>query len=98
MCIRDRCALECAQAVDIPVIGCGGITCAEDILEFLVVGCTAVQVGTASFGDPALLAALPAELERLLEAEGIADIGELIGALDARPAAPVPAPQEAGSR
>lgn len=96
--IALRCALECAQAVDIPVIGCGGITCAEDILEFLVVGCTAVQVGTASFGDPALLAALPAELERLLEAEGIADISELIGALDARPAAPVPAPQEAGSR
>jgi dihydroorotate dehydrogenase (NAD+) catalytic subunit len=78
--------------VKIPVMGCGGITCAEDVLEFLVAGCAAVQVGTASFSDPGLLARLPAELEALLEAQGIADVRELIGSLviPRAPAAPQP--------
>jgi dihydroorotate dehydrogenase (NAD+) catalytic subunit len=79
--IALRCAWECARSVKIPVMGCGGIGSAEDVLEFLVAGCTAVQVGTASFGDPGLLARLPAELDALLEAQGIGDVRELIGTL-----------------
>ena len=79
--IALRCAWECARSVKIPVIGCGGIGSASDVLEFLVAGCSAVQVGTASFGDPGLLARLPAELEALLDAAGIADVRELIGSL-----------------
>lgn len=79
--IALRCAWECARSVKIPVIGCGGIGSAADVLEFLVAGCSAVQVGTASFGDPGLLARLPAELDALLETEGIADVRELIGSL-----------------
>jgi dihydroorotate dehydrogenase (NAD+) catalytic subunit len=79
--IALRCAWECAQSVSIPVVGCGGITTAEDVLEFLVVGCRAVQVGTASFGDPGRLGRLADELARLLDEAGIADVGELIGSL-----------------
>lgn len=79
--IALRCAWVCARAVAIPVIGCGGIASASDVLEFLVVGCRAVQVGTTSFGDPSLLARLPAELDALLESEGIASITDLIGSV-----------------
>ncbi len=81
--IALRCAWECARSVTIPVIGCGGISSADDVLEFLVAGCTAVQVGTASFSDPALIGRLPAEVERLLDAAGIASARELIGTLQA---------------
>lgn len=76
-----RCAWECARSVSIPVIGCGGIQTADDVLEYLVVGCHAVQVGTSSFWNPAHLGDLATELaERLAEA-GIDDVNELIGAL-----------------
>jgi len=83
--IALRCALACATAVDIPIIGCGGIQTADDVLEFMVAGCTAVQIGTASFSDPGRLAALAEELEQLLDQAGIASIRELIGTLDRAP-------------
>jgi dihydroorotate dehydrogenase (NAD+) catalytic subunit len=76
-----RCAWSCARAVKIPVIGCGGIACAADVLEFLVAGCSAVQVGTSCFADPSTLARLPGELAALLDGAGIARIGDLIGSL-----------------
>lgn len=79
--IALRCAWECARAVDVPVVGCGGVGTAEDVLEFLVVGCTAVQVGTASFGDPGLLGRLAADLARLLDGAGVAAARDLIGSL-----------------
>ena len=50
--IAVRMVYECAQAVRIPIIGMGGIATAEDALEFLIAGATAVQVGTANFVDP----------------------------------------------
>lgn len=77
-----RCAWECARSVSVPVIGCGGIASAEDVLEYLVVGCRAVQVGTASFGDPGLLARLASRIEELLDAAGVVAVGELVGSLD----------------
>jgi dihydroorotate dehydrogenase (NAD+) catalytic subunit len=85
--IALRCAWECARSVAIPVIGCGGISSADDVLEFLVAGCRAVQVGTASFSDPAAIGRLPAEVARLLDAAGIAAVRDLIGTLraEARP-------------
>lgn len=70
-----------AQAVDTPIIGIGGIATAEDVVEFLLCGATAVQVGTASFWDPARVATLPAELDSYLDAEGTASAAELTGAL-----------------
>ena len=77
-----RCAWNCATAVKIPIIGCGGITTAADVLEFLVAGCTAVQIGTASFSNPALLGELPGQLEELLASTGVASVRDLIGTLD----------------
>ncbi|HZU15037.1 MAG TPA: nitronate monooxygenase, partial [Candidatus Dormibacteraeota bacterium] len=53
-----------AQAVRIPVIGIGGITCAEDAMEFLLAGCRAVQVGTATFVDPNAIGKVVAGLRR----------------------------------
>jgi dihydroorotate dehydrogenase (NAD+) catalytic subunit len=80
--IAVRCAWECAQAVQIPIIGCGGIRTAQDVLEFMVAGCSAVQVGTQSFSDPGLLGRLPAELEELLDQANIGAIRDLIGTLE----------------
>jgi dihydroorotate dehydrogenase (NAD+) catalytic subunit len=76
-----RCAWSCARAVSIPVVGCGGVSSAEDVLEFLVVGCSAVQVGTAAFGDPALPGRLAQRIDELLDAAGVGDVAELIGSL-----------------
>ena len=49
---------ECRQAVKIPIIGMGGIATADDVLEFMIAGATAVQVGTANFVDPFIWAKL----------------------------------------
>jgi dihydroorotate dehydrogenase (NAD+) catalytic subunit len=76
-----RCAWECARSVAIPVIGCGGIQCAADALEYLVAGCAAVQVGTAAFADPALPGKIVREMARLLEAEGVARAADLVGTI-----------------
>jgi len=76
-----RCAWECARTVAIPVIGCGGIGSAADVLEFLVAGCTAVEVGTACFSDPGLLGRLAGEVDALLDEAGIDRVDALIGSL-----------------
>ncbi len=76
-----RCAWECARAVSIPVLGCGGIASADDALEFIVAGCTAIQVGTAAFADPTLPGTIAADLARLLDEAGIASVAELVGTL-----------------
>ncbi len=68
-----------AGAVDIPIIGCGGITSAGDALEFLMAGASAVQVGTAGFSSPMAPVEVLAGLAAFMEAEGVADITELIG-------------------
>lgn len=80
--IALRCAWECVQATDLPVVGCGGIASAEDVLEFLCAGCRAVQVGTASFSDPALLGRLPGEVARLLEDAGVPSVEAFVGSLE----------------
>jgi dihydroorotate dehydrogenase (NAD+) catalytic subunit len=89
-----RCAWECARSVAIPVIGCGGIGSAGDALEYLVAGCRAVQVGTASFADPALPGKIVRDMARLLEEEGVARVSDLVGTIhDGR--APRPSPGRA---
>lgn len=83
-----RCAFQVASAVSIPVIGCGGIQCAEDVMEYLVVGCQAVQVGTVSFSDPSALARMGQDLEDLLRAEGIETLSDCVGTLQMSTAEP----------
>lgn len=77
--IALRMVYDVAQAVSVPVIGCGGIESGEDAIEFLMAGATAVQVGTASFANPRALLDVIEGIECWLEHEGIEDVREIIG-------------------
>ena len=70
---------QVAGAVDVPVVGCGGIATAGDALEFLMAGASAVQVGTASLSNPQAPLEVLEGIERFMAKEGVADITELIG-------------------
>lgn len=70
-----------ASRVDVPVIGIGGISSIEDVMEFLVAGASAVQIGTASFFDPGLASRLVEELDAILASEGVESVGEVTGTL-----------------
>jgi len=70
-------AHQAARAVRIPVIGIGGITRTEDALEFLVAGCSAVQVGTATFVDPNAIAEVHDGIASFLETRGFASLADL---------------------
>jgi dihydroorotate dehydrogenase (NAD+) catalytic subunit len=72
---------ETCQAVGIPVIGLGGIETAEDVLEYMLAGATAVQVGTAHFADPCISQALVEGVERLVMERNITTLSELRGGL-----------------
>ncbi len=76
-----RLVWEVARAVKIPVIGIGGIETVDDVLEFIVAGATAVQVGTASFRDPLVLPRLIDELSARLKEAGVAHVRDLVGTL-----------------
>ncbi len=71
---------RCAQAVKIPLIGIGGITTANDAVEFLLAGASAVQVGTANFVQPRATLDILAGLREYMKNNGVAHINELIGA------------------
>jgi dihydroorotate dehydrogenase (NAD+) catalytic subunit len=70
---------EAAKVVRIPVIGCGGITCAEDALEFIMAGATAVQIGTAILTDPQLGINVLQGIKSFLRQNGVENLAELIG-------------------
>ncbi|VVD95296.1 dihydroorotate dehydrogenase [Pandoraea soli] len=77
---------QCHRAVRIPIIGCGGIETADDAVEFLLAGASAVQVGTASFRDPAVMGRIVDGLAAYCNAQAVDSIAALTGAvaLDAR--------------
>ena len=70
---------EAARVVRIPVIGCGGIACAEDALEFIMAGATAIQIGTASLTNPQLGLNVLEGIESFLRQNGVQNLTELIG-------------------
>ncbi len=83
-CVRPialRMVRSVYKAVKLPVIGMGGIMTAEDALEFILCGATAVQVGTANISDPMAAARIVDSLEDAMKKYGINDINELTGAL-----------------
>ena len=82
--IALRMVWEACNAVRIPVVGMGGIVCAEDAIEFILAGAAAVQVGTANFSDTLAMPKLIENLDRWLDAHGVADVNELRGALQLR--------------
>ncbi len=75
---------EVARAVRIPVIGIGGIVSAIDAIEFLIVGASLVQVGTANFVDPGAGMKVAEGIERYCDEHGISDVASLVGSLDAK--------------
>jgi dihydroorotate dehydrogenase (NAD+) catalytic subunit len=79
--IAVRMVYECAQAVRIPVVGIGGIASARDVLEFLIAGATAVQVGTATFTDPFIWPTLLSGLEDYLRRHGLTRVDALVGSM-----------------
>jgi dihydroorotate dehydrogenase (NAD+) catalytic subunit len=70
-------AHQAARAVGIPVVGVGGITCGEDALEFLVAGCAAVQVGTATFVNPRAIAEVHAGIASYLDSHHLSSLADL---------------------
>ena len=72
---------KCSQAVKIPLIGMGGITSADDVIEFLLAGATAVQVGTANFTNPLAALNIVNDLEKILKKRKITDVNSLIGGM-----------------
>ncbi len=79
--IAVRMVWETCKAVNIPVIGMGGVMTAGDALEFLVAGASAVAVGTANFVNPAAAVEVIEGIEKFLIEENISDINNLIGSL-----------------
>ena len=79
--IAVRMVYECHQAVTLPIIGMGGIRSAEDVLEFLIAGATAVQVGTANFVDPFIWTKLTDGLASYMDRHDIARVSDITGSL-----------------
>ncbi len=77
--IAVRMVYQVANAVSLPIIGMGGIATAEDALEFIMAGATAVSVGTANFYNPYATVEIAEGIERYMEKYGVSDIRELIG-------------------
>jgi dihydroorotate dehydrogenase (NAD+) catalytic subunit len=72
---------QVSRAVDLPLVGMGGIMNGEDVAEYLLAGASAVQVGTASFADPSSCLRIADELAGFMKEQGIEDVKELIGGL-----------------
>ncbi|MFR7638925.1 MAG: dihydroorotate dehydrogenase, partial [Allobaculum sp.] len=77
--IAIRAVYLCAQAVNIPIIGCGGITCAEDVLEFLYAGASAVEIGSENLVDPWACPRIIDELPAALAKYRLNSVKEAIG-------------------
>ena len=80
--ITLRMTYEAHRAVDLPIIGIGGIRSGEDVLEYFLAGACAVQVGTATFPEPNAAGRIQGELRGLMEELEIQDLDDLVGALE----------------
>ena len=78
-----RMVWQVARKVPVPIVAVGGISCLDDVLEFLVTGATAVQIGTANFYNPTLAGKLVDELDGALDALGCASVQDIVGTLKA---------------
>jgi dihydroorotate dehydrogenase (NAD+) catalytic subunit len=83
--VAVRMVYQTAQALpEVPLIGVGGVASTRDVVEFLLVGATAVQVGTMTFVEPGIAGRLVRELQEYCEEEEISAVRELTGALEKR--------------
>lgn len=81
MPIALRMVYEAAHAVEIPVMGMGGITCGKDAIAFMMAGARAVQVGTANFTDGYAIPRIVKGMDEWLESHGIGDVNEIVDTL-----------------
>lgn len=77
-----RMVWQVAKAVKIPVVGLGGISTAEDAIEFLMAGATAIEIGTANFIDPTVTIKVRDGINDWLDKHGYSSVSEIIGALN----------------
>lgn len=77
--VAVRMVWQVAKAVRIPVIGLGGISTAEDAVEFLMAGASAIEIGTANFVNPSVADTMAGDIDRWLESHGCMDVREIIG-------------------
>ena len=77
-----RMVWQCHQAIDVPILGMGGVTTGTDAVEFMLAGATAVAVGTANFMNPHATIDVVEGIEAYCEEQGVSDVNELIGALE----------------
>jgi dihydroorotate dehydrogenase (NAD+) catalytic subunit len=80
--IAVRMVYECRRAVKIPILGMGGIATADDVLEFMIAGANAVQVGTMNFVDPFIWTKLMDGIRAYMEAHAIARLQDIVGTVD----------------
>jgi dihydroorotate dehydrogenase (NAD+) catalytic subunit len=80
--IAVRMVYECRQAVTLPIIGMGGIATADDVLEFMIAGATAVQIGTANFVDPFLWRKVLDGIRSYMTTHRLENLASLTGSLD----------------
>ena len=76
-----RMVWQVAKAVKIPVVGLGGISCANDAIEFLLAGASAIQIGTANFIDPTVTIKVIDGINDYLDQNGFTSVKEIIGVI-----------------
>ena len=77
--VAVRMVYQVAQAVNIPVVGMGGVSSAEDVIEMMLAGATAVEIGAANLVDPMASKKIIEDLPRVMEKYGIEDLSDIIG-------------------
>ena len=77
--VAVRMVYQVSQAVNIPVIGIGGVSSAEDVLEMMLAGATAVEIGAANLVDPCICRDIVADLPKVMERYGIENLSDIIG-------------------
>ena len=77
--VAVRMVYQVAQAVSIPIIGMGGISCAEDAIEFLLAGASAVSVGTANFHNPAVTMEVIDGIQNYMQKHGFEHVKDMVG-------------------
>ncbi len=80
--VAVRCVWQVAKAVDIPIIGLGGIMNERDAIEFLLAGASAIEIGTANFVDPAVTVRVANGINAWLDAHGCKSVSEIVGKLE----------------
>lgn len=81
--VAVRCVWQVAKAVNIPIVGLGGIMNAKDAIEFFLAGASAIEIGTANFIDPAVTVKVALGINEWLDQHGCKSVGEIVGQLNA---------------